>query len=76
MPWFRPLGLFFYPVSIAGSIATLLAAAFCVHIFLFVDARAHSVADTLYGIFPYWAPTLLALAWLADRTGGRPRERG
>jgi hypothetical protein len=31
-----------------------------------------SVSDTLYGIFPFWLPTMLALAWIADRTGGRP----
>ena len=72
MRWFRPLGLFFYPVSAAGWIATLLALAFCTQIFLFVDHRSHSVTDSLYGIFPYWAPTFLALAWIADRTGGRP----
>jgi hypothetical protein len=71
MRWFRPLGLLFVPVSIMGWLATALALAFCVHIFLFVDSRAHSVTDTLYGIFPYWAPTLLGLAWIADRTGGR-----
>jgi hypothetical protein len=33
-----------------------------------VDARAHSVTDTLYGIFPYVAPTLLGLYVLALRT--------
>ena len=42
------------------------------HIFLFVDARSHSVTDTLYDIYPYWLPTLVALGWIADRTGGRP----
>ena len=71
MIWFRPLGLLFVPVSIAGWLITLLVLAFCAHIFLFVDARAHSVTDTFYGIFPYWGSALLALAWIADRTGGR-----
>jgi hypothetical protein len=52
-------------------VLTLLAIAFCAHIFLFVDSRAHSVTDTLYGIFPFWGPTLLGLAWIADRSGGR-----
>jgi hypothetical protein len=75
MTWFKPLGILFYPASVGGWLATLAAAAFCIHIFLFVDARAHSVADTLYGIFPYWGPTLLALAGLADRTGGRRHNR-
>lgn len=71
MRWFKPLGLAFYPASAIGWILTLLALAFCAQIFLFVDHRSHSVTDTLYGIFPYWGPTLLALAWIADRTGGR-----
>lgn len=72
MRWFRPWGILFVPISPMGWLATALAIAFCVHIFLFVDSRSHSVTDTLYNIFPFWAPTLLALAWLADRTGGRP----
>ena len=72
MRWFRPMGLLFVPVSVAGWVVTLLAIAFCVHIFLVVDRHSHSVSDTLYNIFPFWAPTFLALAWIADRTGGRP----
>jgi hypothetical protein len=75
MRWFRAFGFAFYPVSAMGWLATLLALAFCVHIFRFVDHHSHSVTDTLYGIFPYWAPTLLALAWIADRTGGRGADQ-
>jgi hypothetical protein len=71
MLWFKPLGILFYPASVIGWIATLLTIAFCAHIFLFFDSRAHSVTDLLYGIFPYWGPAILALFWLADRTGGR-----
>ena len=41
------------------------------HIFLFFDHRVRSVADLLYAIFPYWGPTLLGLAWIAERSGGR-----
>jgi hypothetical protein len=40
-------------------------------VFIAVDRHSHSVSDTLYGIFPFWVPTLLTLAWIADRTGGR-----
>jgi hypothetical protein len=71
MRWFRPLGMMFVPISPMGWLATGLAIAFCVQIFWFVDSRSHSVTDTLYGVFPFWAPTLLGLAWIADRTGGR-----
>lgn len=62
----------FVPVSAAGWLLTFATAAFCAQIFRFVDRHSHSVTDTLYGIFPFWVPTLLALAWIADRTGGRP----
>lgn len=75
MRWFRPAGLLFLPVSVAGWLITAVAIAFCAQIFLFVDARSHSISDTLYGIFPFWVPTLLGLAWIADRTGGRITER-
>ncbi len=71
MHWFRPAGILFVPVSTSGWIATVLALAFCGQVFWFVDGRSHSVSDTLYGVFPFWVPALLALAWLADRTGGR-----
>ena len=71
MRWFKPMGILFRPVSPVGWLLTLLALAFCAHIFWFVDGHSHSNTDTLYGIFPYWAPTLLGLAWIADRSGGR-----
>jgi hypothetical protein len=71
MRWFRPAGILFVPVSLIGWLATVLVVTFCAQVFWFVDSRSHSVSDTLYGIFPFWAPVLLALAWLADRTGGR-----
>jgi hypothetical protein len=71
MTWFRPLGPLFRPASIAGWLISLAALAFCVQVFVAIDRHSHSVSDTLYGIYPFWLPTLLALAWIADRTGGR-----
>lgn len=71
MQWFRPMGLLFRPASIAGWLLILIALAFCVQVFIAVDRHSHSASDMLYGIFPFWAPTFLALAWVADRTGGR-----
>jgi hypothetical protein len=75
MRWFRPAGLLFVPVSAVGWLVTAAAFVFCAQVFWFVDTHSHSVSDTLYGIFPFWAPTLLGLAWLADRTGGRDAAR-
>ena len=71
MRWFKPLGPFFVPASVAGWLITLAALAFCAQVFWAIDRHSHSVSDTLYGIYPFWLPTLLALAWIADRTGGR-----
>jgi hypothetical protein len=65
------MGLLFRPASIAGWLISLTALAFCIQVVVVVDRYSHSVSDTLYGIFPFWAPALLALAWIADRTGGR-----
>ena len=70
MRWFRPIGLLFLPVSLAGWALTAACVAFCIQVFLGVDARSHSVSDTLYGVFPYVVPSFLLLAWIAGRTGG------
>lgn len=72
MTWFRPMGFLFRPASIGGWLLSLAALAFCIQVFVAIDRHSHSVSDTLYGIFPFWAPTLLGLAWIADRTGGKP----
>ena len=68
MTWFRPFGLVFLPVSVMGWVVTLAAAAFCVNTFIAIDAYSHSVSDTLYGLFPFWAPTFLGWAFIAERT--------
>ena len=69
--WFVPWGWIYRPVSWPGLAATLLAAAFCVQVFLAVDRHSHSASDTLYGIFPYAVPCLMILNWVASRTAGR-----
>jgi hypothetical protein len=74
MRLFRPAGIFFVPVSIIGWLLIGAALALCAQVFWFVDTHSHSVSDTLYGVFPFWVPTLLALAWVADRTGGRSAQ--
>ena len=74
MVWFKQFGLFFRPISIGGWIISFLALAFCVQILVFVDNHSHSISDTLYGIFPYWAPTFLLWLWIAGRTSGRSSQ--
>ena len=66
--WFKPFGWVYIPVRAAGWMVTLLVLAFCLHIFLFVDGRSHSVSDTLYGIFPYVVPALMLWNWVASKT--------
>ena len=72
MRWFKPAGtILFVPVSAAGWLLSVAALAFCGQVFWAIDRHSHSVSDTLYGVFPFWAPALLGLAWIADRTGAR-----
>jgi hypothetical protein len=69
-PWFKRIGWFHLPVSVPGAIATLFALAFAVQVFVAVDRKSHSVSDTLYGVFPFWACAFLLFDWLAGRTAG------
>jgi hypothetical protein len=66
--WFKPLGMVHIPVSVPGAIVTCLAALFCVQVFVAVDRRSHSVSDTLYGIYPFFACTFLLWDWVARKT--------
>lgn len=68
-PWFRPIGWLFRPVSWQGYIACLVALVFCAQAFIAVDRHSHSASDTLFGFFPYIAPTFLLLNWLASKKG-------
>ena len=69
--WFRPWGWVYRPVSVPGVVVDLLAAAFCVQVFIAIDRHSHSASDTLYGIFPYFACTFLLLNWVAAKSSAR-----
>jgi F0F1-type ATP synthase assembly protein I len=66
--WFAPWGWIYRPVSWQGVVLVVLVIVFCAQVFLAVDQRAHSVSDTLYGIFPYVIPSLMLLNWIASKT--------
>ena len=68
--WFKPWGWVYRPVSWQGLALVLLAAIFCARVFVAVDRRSHSVSDTLYGVFPYFAPSVILLNWVASKTSG------
>jgi hypothetical protein len=75
--WFNRRGWFHYPVSWPGVAIMLVALAFCAQVFLAVDRHSHSVSDTLYGVFPFFACAFLLLDWVAARTSGptNPEEK-
>jgi hypothetical protein len=66
--WFVPWGWVHRPVSVIGFVLVAGAAAFCVQVFLVIDAHSHSASDTLYGVFPYIVPCLMLLEWVAARS--------
>jgi hypothetical protein len=69
--WFKRVGWIYAPISVPGAIITLAALAFCVQVFLAVDYKSHSVSDTLYGVFPFFACVFLLFDWLAGRTSDK-----
>ncbi len=69
--WFKRVGWFCLPVSVPGAIITLAALVFCVQVFLAVDHRSHSVSDTFYGVFPFFACAFLLFDWIASRTSDK-----
>jgi len=66
--WFKRWGWVYLPVSFPGAVLVLAALAFSVQVFIAIDRHSHSVSDTLYGIFPYFACCFLLLNWLASNT--------
>lgn len=66
--WFKSWGWVYRPASWEGAMLTVLAALFCVNVFVAIDRHSHSVSDTLYGIFPFVVPTLMLLNWVASKT--------
>jgi hypothetical protein len=63
--WFKPVGLFHLPVSWQGMMITILGFIFSIHVFIAIDKNSHSVSDTLYVIFPFFACTFLLYEWIA-----------
>jgi hypothetical protein len=66
--WFERYGWFYMPVSIPGITLVLIGLAFCVQVFVAIDRHSHSVSDTFYGVFPYFACCFLLINWVASNT--------
>lgn len=69
--WFKRLGWFYVPTSVAGALAWLFGLLFCLTVFVAVDRHSHSASDTLYGVFPFFVCTFLLLDWFGSRTSER-----
>lgn len=71
MKWFKPVGMVYLPVSLAGFFVTVLAVLFMVPVCLAVIRNGHSVSDDLYHIFVYATCTAFWWKWVAEKTSGR-----
>ena len=69
--WFKRIGWVYLPVSLPGAVIVGVAVIFCVTVFLAVDRHSHSVSDTFYGVFPFFACTFLLLDWIGGKTSGK-----
>ncbi|MBP6506541.1 MAG: hypothetical protein KA257_03155 [Opitutaceae bacterium] len=74
--WFKRWGWFYRPIHVLGWIASCVALAFLLHIFVVLDAQAHSVTDLLYHFYVFAAPTFLGLMWIGSRTSDENGGRG
>jgi hypothetical protein len=70
VPWFTLRGIIFLPSSAAGWLVAFGAVAYCVYAFLEIDARSHSVSDTLINVVFRYLLVMLAYsvtAWATSR---------
>jgi len=66
--WFVAWGWVYRPVTWHAIVLVLLAALFCIQVFVAIDRHSHSASDTLYGLFPYVVSCLVLLNWVASKT--------
>jgi hypothetical protein len=66
--WFKRFGWFPIPTSAPGAVVCIASGIFCISVFLAIDRHSHSVTDTLYGVFPFFACTFLLVDWIARNT--------
>ncbi len=56
------------PVSVPGGVLVLVALGMALQVFVAIDRHSHSVSDTAYGVFPYFACIFLLLNWVGSNT--------
>ncbi len=74
-PWFKrkSYGWGLVPVTWQGSLVTALYVTILVKFFLVIDARSHSVSDTLIGFAPLFIVTSLIFMFVGSVFGENPR---
>lgn len=68
LKWFKQWFWFYLPASVPGALVAIALLVFCVSVFLAVEHKSHSVSDTLYGVFPFFACAFLLFDWIGART--------
>ena len=71
--WFKRCGWVYLPVSVIGSVISLVSLLFCVQVFIAIDRHSHSASDTLFQVFPYFVSCFLLVNWLGENTS-RPNK--
>jgi hypothetical protein len=66
--WFDPFGWLHGSASLAARLITLAALAYIVQVCAEIDLRSHSVAETLYAVYPHWGVTFQGWDWIAQRS--------
>ena len=71
LPWFRQIGILFYPKSLIGWLLCVGVLAYGVYVFIDIDSRSHSVSDTLTDFalrFLLIGAVYSSVAYLTSRT--------
>ena len=53
LPWFRKIGIVFFPQKPAGWVIALAAVIIAIYKFIDIDSRSHSASDTLINFVFY-----------------------
>jgi hypothetical protein len=73
-PWFKRIGMFFIPVSVAGWIILIAGFVFAIYSFIDIDSRSHSVSDTMIN-FVFMLLLIGAVYSLAAYLTSRPTKK-
>ncbi len=68
MKFFRTTKFIHLPISMAGYLIWFIGLAFLITVFISIDKGSHSVSDTIYGIFPFFASVFLLIEWFTSKT--------